>query len=112
MVSEINSDLPGLDIDRLLKHTKRRRNLWQETSDQVCKKAFNRIYKIITRKRALLLWETKTAEIEISCQALWHIAKSLMNMDSPRAPNVIHGHLDIKFHPLKKANAIDDCLEK
>jgi hypothetical protein len=36
----------------------------------------------------------------------------LTNRDGPRAPTVIHGHFGIKFHPLEKANAIADCLEK
>jgi hypothetical protein len=35
-LSEVNSDIPGLD--RLLKHNKRLRKLWQETRDPMCKK--------------------------------------------------------------------------
>jgi hypothetical protein len=27
------------------------------------------------------------------------------------APTAIHGTIRLKFHPLEKANAIDDCLE-
>jgi hypothetical protein len=38
--------------------------------------------------------------------------KLLINRDGRRAPNVIHGHLGIKFHLLEKANAIANCLKK
>jgi hypothetical protein len=38
--------------------------------------------------------------------------KLLINRDGSRAPTAIHSHLGIKFHPLEKANAIADCLEK
>jgi hypothetical protein len=42
-ISELNSDIPGLD--KLLKHKKRLRKLWQETRDPLCKKEFNWISK-------------------------------------------------------------------
>jgi hypothetical protein len=35
-----------------------------------------------------------------------------MKRDGPRAPTAIHGSSGLKFHPLEKANAIADCLEK
>jgi hypothetical protein len=44
-LSDINSDLPGLD--RLLKHKLRLRKLWQETRDPACKTAVNRVTKSI-----------------------------------------------------------------
>jgi hypothetical protein len=46
-LSELNSDLPGLD--RLLKYKKRMRKLWQEARDPGRKKAVNWISKSITR---------------------------------------------------------------
>jgi hypothetical protein len=48
---------------------------------------------------------------EVTPQAIWTIAKSLLKGDEPRAPNVIHGPLCLIFHPSEKANAIVDCLE-
>jgi hypothetical protein len=38
-ISEVNTDLPGLD--RLLKQKQRLRKLWQETRDPACKTAVN-----------------------------------------------------------------------
>jgi hypothetical protein len=38
-LSELNSDIPGLD--RLLKHKKRLKKLWQDTRDPICKNAFD-----------------------------------------------------------------------
>jgi hypothetical protein len=46
-LSELNSDLPGLD--QLLKYKKRMRKLWQETRDPGCKKAVNWVSKAIRR---------------------------------------------------------------
>jgi hypothetical protein len=62
-LTDINSDLPGLD--RLLKYKKRMRKLWQETGDPGCKRAVNWVSKSIrrmTRKTALERWETKLAK--------------------------------------------------
>jgi hypothetical protein len=42
---------------------------------------------------------------------MWHIAKSLLNWDGPRAPTAIHGPLGLEFHPFQKVKAIVDCLE-
>jgi hypothetical protein len=53
-LSDINNDLPGLDL--LLKHKQRLRKLWQETRDPACKTALNWVTKSIkrmTRKKAL-----------------------------------------------------------
>jgi hypothetical protein len=53
-IPELNSDIP--DLDKLLKHKKGLRKLWQETRDPMCKKKFKCISKTIRRmprKRAL-----------------------------------------------------------
>jgi hypothetical protein len=65
----------------------------------------------MTRKNALERWETKISNTEVTPQAIWPIAKSLLKRDGPRAPTVIHGDSGLKFHPSEKANAIVDCLE-
>jgi hypothetical protein len=46
-VSDLNSDLPGLD--RLLEHKQRLRKLWHETRDPACKTAVNWVTKTIRR---------------------------------------------------------------
>jgi hypothetical protein len=65
----------------------------------------------MTRKKTLERWETKMSNTEITPQAIWPIAKSLLKRDGPRAPTAIHGASGLKFHPSDKANAIADCLE-
>jgi hypothetical protein len=65
----------------------------------------------MTRKKALERWETKISNAELTPQAIWPIAKSLLKRDRPRAPNAIHGASGLKFHPSEKANAIANCLE-
>jgi hypothetical protein len=53
-LSDLNSDLPGLD--RLLKHKQRLRKLWHETRDPACKTAVNWVTKTVrpmTRSKAL-----------------------------------------------------------
>jgi hypothetical protein len=57
----------------------------------------------MTRKKALERWETKISNTEVTLQAIWPIAKSLLKTDGSKAPNAIH--------PSEKANAIADCLE-
>jgi hypothetical protein len=99
-LSDINNDLPGLD--RLLKHKRRLRKLWQETRDPACKTAVNWVAKTMTkmtRKKALERWETKISNAEITPQAIWPIAKSLLKRDGPRAPTAIHGATGLKYHP-------------
>jgi hypothetical protein len=101
------NDIPGLDY--LLKQKQRLRNLWHETRDPVCKSAVNRVVKSVrrlTRRKALQRWENKIANCENTPQAIWPIAKSLMNRDGPRAPTVINGPSGLKCHPLEKANVI------
>jgi hypothetical protein len=65
----------------------------------------------MTRKKALERWETKLSNTEVTPQAIWPIAKSLLKRDGPRAPTAIHGTSGLKFLPAEKANAIADCLE-
>jgi hypothetical protein len=88
--------------------------LWQETRDPECKTALNWVSKSIrrlTRKKALERWETRLSNTEETPQAIWPIAKSLINRDGPRAPTAIHGNLGLKFHPMDRSNAIANCLE-
>jgi hypothetical protein len=65
----------------------------------------------MTCKKALERWETKTSNTEVTPQAIWTIAKSLLKRDGPRTPTAIHGASGLKFHPTEKANAIADYLE-
>jgi hypothetical protein len=65
----------------------------------------------MTRKKALQRWETKISNAEVTRQAIWPIAKSLLKRDGPRAPTAIHGTSGLKFIPSEKAKAIADCLE-
>ena len=110
---DLNTSLPGLD--RLLREKLRLRKLWQETHDPACKTAMNwvrRAIKRMTQKNALLRWETKLPNCEVTPQAVWPIAKFLLRRDGPKAPTAIHGSTGLKFYPKDKANAIADCLEK
>jgi hypothetical protein len=50
-------------------------------------------------------------DFEVTPQALYPIAKSLMRRDGPKAPAALHGPLGIIYHPKEKANVIADCLE-
>jgi hypothetical protein len=65
----------------------------------------------MTRKKVLERWEAQVGNAEVTPQALWHIAKSLLKRNGPRAPSAIHGSSGLKFYPSKKANTIADCLE-
>jgi hypothetical protein len=65
----------------------------------------------MTRQKALEGWETEARYCEVTPQALWPIAKSLMKRDGPKAPTAIHGLLGIAYQPNDKANVIADCLE-
>jgi hypothetical protein len=65
----------------------------------------------MTRKKALERWETKMGNTEVTHQAIWPIAKSLLKRYGPRAPTAIHGSSGLQFHPSEEANAITDCLE-
>jgi hypothetical protein len=65
----------------------------------------------MTRKKALERWETKISNTEVTRQAIWPIAKSLLKRYEPRAPTAIHGPSGLTFHPPEKTNTIADCLE-
>jgi hypothetical protein len=60
----------------------------------------------MTRKKALERWEIKICKAEVTLQAIWSIAKSLLKRDGPRAPTAIHFASGLKFYPFDKANAI------
>jgi hypothetical protein len=62
------------------------------------------------RKKALDRWEKKIRNSEVTPQAIWLIAKSLLMRDGPRAPTAIHGASGLKFHHFDEANAIADSL--
>jgi hypothetical protein len=62
-------------------------------------------------RKALERWERKIGNSEVTPQATWPIAKSLIKRKGPKAPTAIHGPSGLKFHPLAKANATADCLE-
>jgi hypothetical protein len=49
---------------------------------------------------------TKIGNAEVTAQAIWPIAKSLLKRDGPRAPTAIHGSSGLKFHPSEKANEL------
>jgi hypothetical protein len=65
----------------------------------------------MTRRRALERWETKIDNSEVTCQAVWPIAKCFIKRDLLKAPTSIRGRLGLKSYPLEKSNAIADCLE-
>jgi hypothetical protein len=65
----------------------------------------------MTRRRALERWETKIANTDVTPQAIWPIAKSLMKRDGAKKPTAIHVPFGLTFHPIEKANANADCLE-
>jgi hypothetical protein len=65
----------------------------------------------MTRKNALERWKTKIGNAEVTPQAIWPIAKSILTRDGPRAPTATHGASGLKSLPSEKANAIADCLE-
>jgi hypothetical protein len=65
----------------------------------------------MSRRRALERWETKIANTNVTPQAIWPIAKSLMKRDGAKKLTANHGPFGLTFHPLEKANATADCLE-
>jgi hypothetical protein len=62
----------------------------------------------MTRKNELERWETKIINAEVTPQAIWPIAKSLLKRDGPRALTANHGASGPKFHPSEKVYAIAD----
>jgi glutaredoxin 2 len=65
----------------------------------------------MTQKKALERWETKISNAEVTTQAMWPIAKSVLKRDRSRAPTAIHGASCLKYLPSEKSNAIADCLD-
>jgi hypothetical protein len=59
----------------------------------------------MTRQKALEQWETKISNAEVTPQATWPIAKSLLKRDGPRASTDIYGASGLKYLPSEKANA-------
>jgi len=48
---------------------------------------------------------------DVTPQAIWPIARALLNRSAPKAPTVIHAYYGLKLLTYDKANAIADCLE-
>jgi hypothetical protein len=65
----------------------------------------------MARKKALEQWETKVRNFEVTPQAVWPIAKSVMKRDGPNTSNSVHGPSKITYHTNEKANLNADCLE-
>jgi hypothetical protein len=108
----LNNNLPALEC--LLNHKRKLRKLCHVTRDPARKTAHNWVNKLnrrMTRRKALELWETKVGNFDVTPQALWPVAKSLMKRDGPQVPTAVHGSLGITCHPNEKANAIAHCLE-
>jgi hypothetical protein len=111
-LTELNNDLPSLE--RQLKHKRELRKLWQVTLDPACKAAlywFATLIRRMTRRKALEWWETKLGNCEVTPQALWPIAKSLMKRDGPKAPTAVHRPFGITYQSNEEDNVIADCLE-
>jgi hypothetical protein len=54
------------------------------------------------RKNAFERGEAKLSSAEVTPQAIWPIAKSLLKRDGPSAPTAIHGASGLKIHPSDK----------
>jgi hypothetical protein len=107
-----NHDLPGLDS--LLKRKWRLQKLWQEAQDPACTMAVRWLKKTIRKvstRKAVEWWETKIGNCEVTPQAVWSVAKSLIKRGGPKAPTAILGPLGLKYQLLDKATMIADCLE-
>jgi len=66
----------------------------------------------MTRRKALEQWETKIGNCEVTTQAVWPIATSLLEWEGLWTATAIHGPIGLKYHPVGKVTAIADCLEK
>jgi hypothetical protein len=60
---------------------------------------------------ALERWEAKVGNCEVTPQALWPTAKSLVERDGPKASTAVHGSLGITYQRNEEASAIARCLE-
>jgi hypothetical protein len=67
--------------------------------------------KRMSRKMALERWETKIENCEVTPQAIWPLAKSLIKRSGPKAPTAVHGPSGPIFYPMDKANVIANYLE-
>jgi hypothetical protein len=56
----------------------------------------------MTHRKALEWWEIKVGNCEVTPQALWSIAKLLMEKDGPKAPTAVHGPLEITYQQTRK----------
>jgi hypothetical protein len=65
----------------------------------------------MAQRKAFELREAKLGNCEVTPQAVWPIAKSLLR-DGPKAPTAISGHSGLKFYTKDEANVIADYLEK
>jgi hypothetical protein len=57
------------------------------------------------------LWETKVENCEVTPQALWSVAKLLMEMGGLKAPTAVHGPIGITYHLKEKVSVIAKYLE-
>jgi hypothetical protein len=102
-LSEPNEELP--ELDRLLQLKRRLRKLWQETRDPACKTAVNWVTKTIRRmidKKTMEQWDTRIDNSEVTPQALWPIARALLNREAPKAPKAVRGYSGLKLFRMKK----------
>jgi hypothetical protein len=65
----------------------------------------------MARRKALEPLETKVRKCDVTPQALWPVAKSLMKKEWTKALVAVHEPLGITYHLNEKANVIVDCLE-
>jgi hypothetical protein len=65
----------------------------------------------MTRKKTKERWDTIMGNCVVTLQAIWPMARALLNRNAPKAPTAVHGYSGLKFLPYDKANAIADCLE-
>jgi hypothetical protein len=81
--------------------------LWQETRDPTCKTAVNWVTKSVRRltRRKTLEWleKKKIANTEVTPQAIWPIAKSLMERDGPKAPTAIRLSSRLYFSSIRES---------
>jgi hypothetical protein len=98
---ELNNELPGLN--HLLQHKIR---------DPARKTAVNWITETVlrmTRRKAFERWGKSNCEV--TPDAMWPTAKSIMKRERPKAPTAVHGPWGLKFLPLQEATRINACLE-
>jgi hypothetical protein len=95
-LSDLNNDLLGLE--RLLKHQRRLKKLWQVIRDPVCKTTVNWVTNSIrrmTRTKLLERWCTEVGNCEVTPQALSSTVKSFMKRDGPKASTAVYGASEV-----------------